>query len=471
MRGKPVVTVTAWTVRGRERFRLGPVGRGDVDGHYAWSVQPGPVHLDPVAEDLLALARAVHLADRAFRRAWDLGARRRCIQVTVHVHDPDLWGTATPLVRDLAGFASFDDWRVEWRRRPVESGDTAAVRERPVRDTVALFSGGLDSLCGAAVLARDCQSPLIVCHSPPGRERMLELLGRVWGAFDRGEFPPRDCVTFRLEVRERDASGRRSMFSEPSRRTRPFFFLALAAAVAVDAGASVIRMSENGALALSLPARADVHGACIARQAHARLLHGFGRLLDAIAPRRRPWQVFNPFARLTKGQCCNLLGPAAHLAAETLSCEYVGRQAAVVRSWKSRHPRRAGKLGDGPQCGLCQPCLARRAALHAAGILDPDRGYFFRARSADQPGAAARLFGRATPPLFRATVPHVANLRQLAHWLLANNEQAFAVRYLPELRALPLPGEPGALTLSECHRLMRHYAREILAFLEPGHGA
>jgi hypothetical protein len=449
-------------------------------GDYLWGHHPAAFPLtDPVALDMLDVVCAVHLADRVVTRRRHLDGFRRHVDLRVPVRRPAVWEGLTDLVEGLVRFATADVWRLEWVKRrerglrlataPVRNG-ARLVGQCPAATVAALFSGGLDSLCGAADLARHPKErPLFVSHSPPGRDTLLELLDGVWQGFGHKGFPPGDGVTFRLQIRERkEGEDRRTQFFEPTRRSRPVFFLGLAGAVAIQAGVPRIRMSENGALALSLPSRADSHGPMIARQAHPYLLRRFAMLLDRLAPSAGGWEVANPFANKTKGECCLLLGKESReLARRTSSCEYLGRQAAVVRHWRKTHRGNAAgrwRLGKGPQCGLCIPCLVRRAALRHAHINDPSEDYFFDAPAllADPPQGREDSW----PPLLRTVLPHLFSLRRFCGQLDTMTEEVFAIRFLPELRLLSDggDGEEGDAVRGS-YRLMKRFAREVLAFL------
>jgi hypothetical protein len=436
-----------------------------VYARYAWSeILPCGQLSHPLALDLVEIVRAIHLADRAVRRSPFLGKRLRRIELTVPVACPSLWRGVGAAVEALANFASADEWRLNFRAKPGDIGRRWS-NERPAAswDVVALFSGGLDSLCGAAYRAERRDRVLFVTHTPPGRERVAELVGDVWKAFGRD---PENAATasFRLQPAERGPSGTRAMFHEHSRRSRPLYFLGLASAVAVDLGVSVIQMSENGALGQSLPYRYDSYGGTLARQAHEYMLAGFASLLDAIVPRRGDWRVENPLNAMTKGEACRLLGPAAPLAVRSVSCEYVGKQAAALRHWKGerRATGPARRLGEGPQCGACLPCVVRRAALLSAGIGDPDSEYFFDARGLRY---WERLSPEDRPALFSRVEGHPFYLRRFCRRVLCMSQCDFCVQFLPELR---LARDPGLKVTKPAvrYKLMRRYAREMLAFLD-----
>ncbi len=283
------------------------------------------------------------------------------------------------------------------------------------------------------------------------------------------ELPTSACVGYRLVVREADRSGKRSMFQEPTRRTRPIFYLALAGATAIAYDVHRVQMSENGALALSFPYRADAHGPSMARQAHTFLLTGFRALLSSLVPNVN-WAVTNPFVDKTKGEACQGLGPAEELTNRSASCEYLGRQRSLLQKWIKYHPKQVRLLGNGPHCGLCVPCIVRRAALKRVKATDPEASYFASApkvlSEVRKRHTALHFFGEKNPPpLINMLVPNVLYMKRHCDWLAAASLSEFAVQYLPELRAnRQLNGGPP-MDLRACHRLTKRYAHEILAYL------
>ncbi len=459
-------------------YRLRRLSHAKKMGNYEWSASwPGHAITNPTAYDMLEIGKAIHLSDRAVRRSLRYGRRTREIHLSIPVLQPRLWRPATPLLESLARFASADIWKIEFT--PLAGHDCPkSPKFESKTGVVALFSGGLDSLCGAAYLAKTCAQPIFVTHSPPGRDSSVSLLQDVWRAFGRKELEAESFVTFRLRGRERNRKGVRSMFQEPTRRTRPFFFLTLACAVALESGVSTIQMSENGAFALSLPIRADAHGALCSRQAHANLLFGFQDLLQTVAPWLGEVRIVNPFAELTKGEeCARYLGNAAALVHRAVSCEYVGRQAAFLRAWKKKHPMLASQfgLGVGPQCGVCLPCLVRRAALYKNRhqVSDLDDLYFFDARRVRDwdPSTQARngyvlsANPNNRPPLYDAAAAHVYHVRQFCARVLQMDKRSFAMQYLPELRLPQLPEFYSEQAVESHYDLVRRFAKELLQFL------
>ncbi|MGH9931845.1 MAG: hypothetical protein ACREA9_21820 [Pyrinomonadaceae bacterium] len=436
-------------------------------GNYLWGYHTTFGDLtDPIALDLLDIGKAVFLADRAFPRSTRLGEQMRRISVSIPVHSVGVWSPAAArLVENIASFVSADDWRIEFRRSKTSSRREQKTPVTPDRKSVvALFSGGLDSLCGAAYLYSEGLKPTFVTHSPPGIKRVRQLLSDLAVKLGSSDLEAETkFASFRLAPVERNKAGVRAMFQEPTRRTRPFFFLTLAGAVALDQGSERIQMSENGALAINLPVRSDAYGARCARQAHAEALRLFELLLRTVCPWASDLRVINPFEDMTKGEAAKLLGSGKSLARKSVSCEYVGKQAATIRAWKQRHPKLRSLIGTGPECGLCVPCLVRRAALKAAKIKDSNSWYFFDARRVtfDERNKTSA----SGVPLYKFVSSNVYFMQRFCTQLTQMSFREFVIQYFPELRLAVRDREHFPRECKRIYKLEQRFGKELMRFL------
>jgi hypothetical protein len=121
-------------------------------GQYTWSYQTTFGELtDPIALDLLDIAKAIFLADRAFPRSRWLGGQTRRLKVVIPVRKVRLWSGVGKLLESITRFVSADEWSIKFKKSTAPlSATTSARKEIDRKSVVALFSGGLDSLCGAA---------------------------------------------------------------------------------------------------------------------------------------------------------------------------------------------------------------------------------------------------------------------------------------------------------------------------------
>ena len=405
------------------------------------------------ARDLLRVGQAAFLADRAFRRGRRLGQRTRDLRVVVPVEDPKLWGSLAERINGLAGFVSQDRWQFEFVRQ-----SAARMRKRAnpgvgANACVSLFSGGLDSLCGAAAALRRGDAPIFVTHVPPGGERVAATVAKLREALGP-KTPEAGFVGFQFQASDRTREGERSRYPERTRRTRPMLYLCLARAVALECRVSRIYLNENGVLAINLPFQPHLNGALVSRHAHPETLRRFESLLREVWDGRESPAVTNPFASHTKGEQLAILGPALPLAQKTISCEYAGQQVKRVRGWLKDRRR---SYEDVVECGLCYPCLVRRAAMRFGGAPESAGHYAFDVgRSLGSPT------GYRDYPLYTFVEPNARDLRDFCERMRRLSPSEFVVRYAAQLALAVESGGGGSKAVYE---LYRRFAAEAGAIL------
>ena len=325
-------------------------------------------HLDGRLADLVELAAFVYAADGAVgREGWARdGVERwhRSFRLEVGVRDPAFWNgaEASALLCRMLNFLSDDTWDMSFhplRSTPATQGYLDLGRNtpegwpfsRPAR--VIMFSGGLDSLTGAAEMAEQGESLLLVSHrsTPNLDSRQAKLLDRMQAAYPR--------VVIRrvgVWVNKATAVGGR----EYTQRTRSFLFWALGLAVGQSVQAGGVRFFENGVISLNLPVADQVQGGRASRTTHPLVLSAMQELSALIAG--RPFAVDNPYIFDTK--------------ADVVRRALALRQPDLIRSTCSCTRTRIQR-GQGWHCGCCSQCIDRRLACLAAGAAehDPEMDY------------------------------------------------------------------------------------------------
>lgn len=305
------------------------------------------------AADLVDVAAAVQFVDRSVRRpprlaTGDSWSRELCVQIGVR--DVDRWSAVSSELTSLLTWLTDDQWQLEFTARAAPGRRGESVRflfdSPPEGDSVALYSGGVDSIAGlSADLVAERRPVLVSALSIPrlGRSQKLTLDALVRGI---GRSVQRVPVRFYL---------RRGVAVENSQRARGFGFLALAASLAAVSRLDEIRVYENGVGAINLPytpAQAGAHGT---RAMHPETLGRAGALFSKVLD--APIRVTNPCQMLTKAQMCERLPVEAHEAI------------AMSHSCDTAFSHRASSI---PDCGECTSCLLRRQSLWAAGLSDLD---------------------------------------------------------------------------------------------------
>jgi 7-cyano-7-deazaguanine synthase in queuosine biosynthesis len=327
--------------------------------------------LAPISSDLLDVALATYVADRLSPRVGVRKSRRlrnwkRVIHLTVSVRRLEIW-KRSDVVESLAHVLQFftdDVWQLNFvrRRAPGRLSETqnylfANPLPKPVG--VALFSGGLDSFCGAVQQMSECSrhSFAFVSGVTNSRQRFEQREQIKAISREVGRQVCHVTIPFGLKWHGKSSRG---FGEEASQRTRGFLFLTLGAVTAIAAGASELSIFENGIGAINLPYDASQVGSFNSRAVHPLALLRMGEFLTTLRGKEFVFQ--SPFLFQTKGEMC------CHPTVQSLSA-YIPRTFSC-----DGFPVHARKK---PQCGSCTSCLLRRLSLQSAGLskFDPANGY------------------------------------------------------------------------------------------------
>lgn len=332
--------------QGRLVWPLTPGTTKTVRSDLAWNLSPLP-GATPAVADLVHLAAGAYMADRSTPRGQRFS---RDIALRVAVHAPDLWtADLVAQVEELLGWLTGDTWEITTSDAPdIDFADTLA--QDPSNDAVSLLSGGLDSFLGAIHLREDGSHPLFVGHKDLATSiRAAQTRVHMWLAKSY------DPIASYTQIGLSQAIKRK----EPSSRSRSFMFLSLGIAVAVSNNSHEVIVPENGYTGINLPLRPNRGGALSTRSTHPETFRRVAELLNGLGI---DVAITNPFEWLTKGEAMGLVRDAKppkgwiETAAGTLSCGKLGG------NWFSGSPNL--------NCGLCVPCMVRRATFLAADVPD-----------------------------------------------------------------------------------------------------
>jgi hypothetical protein len=301
--------------------------------------------------DVIVLATHVQAADTHISRdsesqdgwTWE-------IRIVVPVSDVARWNSAIPVLQRLLNFLTGDRWTVQFRPRPEGFEQTVPARLRqlipPPVDSLSLFSGGLDSLIGAIDMLAQGHVPLLVSHAGDGATS--DAQNTLFQALKKN-YPKQNFDRLRIWM---DFRGWGVRGVQPEKTTRGRSFLFFSAGVLAGTGfrqSFILRVPENGLIALNVPLDPLRVGAFSTRTTHPFYIARWNELLDVLGIAGR---IENPYWDKTKGEmvagCANstLL---ASLAPKSLSCA---------------SPTKGRWLGKPTgHCGFYLPCLIRRAAL------------------------------------------------------------------------------------------------------------
>jgi 7-cyano-7-deazaguanine synthase in queuosine biosynthesis len=328
------------------------------DGNIAWGFKlngkAATVALRAHERDLFDLAAMVYVADELVPRSSGVDLWTREINLALPVAERASWEAAEPALTQCLGFLSGDVYRFEWLDRPktVPKGAIHKLRLRPGHDVVCLFSGGVDSLLGAAALLAEGRRVLLVGHHA---DRITSSAQRDLFAMLRQKYPGQASL---LQVYLEQSRKRRQRYALPdkveiSHRTRSFLFLVAGAIAASSTGIESVYIPENGLIALNSPLGPSRRGTLSTRTTHPRYLDLFKAAVTELGYTTR---VENPFVHQSKTDMIQAVAdPDIRIALQrSVSCAHAGNL------WR-----------ESPaftHCGYCVPCLYRRAAFLGAGL-------------------------------------------------------------------------------------------------------
>lgn len=359
----------------------------------------------PRAVELYHLALLAYTADTRIPRKLAFNKWERDVCLCLPVVNPKPWLAVRELVMDLLSFLTGDHWNVEffpsYRNRPLRDVKAWRRGAPPRTDSVALFSGGLDSFIGVSDLLASGTRPLLVghCDSPLTSAMQTALAATLRSKYSAAK------PLLQFWIKPPELVGR-----EDTTRGRSFLFFALAtlAAAGMPRPARLV-VPENGFIALNAPLTSARLGALSTRTVHPYTVTRYRELLKAL---RLPVTLETPYALVTKGEMLEQGADQAFLrssAAQSMSCA---------------HPTAGRWQGLGPKhCGRCVPCLIRRASLHRVG-LDKASDYV----------TDVLTVGRQTP-----------NLQDVRAFLTAIERGNALAPEIAVLRSGPIPTEAGSL--------------------------
>ena len=306
--------------------------------------------LPPAVADLLEVAGAIHVIDRAVRRPTlcaGIGSWSREFEVVIGVRDVERWNR--PEVRtsltELLAWLTDDSWAIEFTNRAASAVPAECVQflfpSNADVDSVALFSGGVDSVAGLALAHQDGRRPMLL--SAQSNRRMMAGQIEVLDALRTraGIEPAHVGVDLYLDhVRSPEAS----------QRARGFGFLSLGAALLELIGENELLVFENGVGAINLPYSAAQAGAHGTRAMHPATLSRAAELFSLLFD--RAVRVSNPNQFRTKAEMCGALPKDVQLLLP------------LARSCDTAYATRLSP----DSCGACTSCLLRRQALIAVGL-------------------------------------------------------------------------------------------------------
>lgn len=330
-------------------------GQVSVGGYTRHLIKKTHLEISPQAWDFLSIALSIVAADFSDLRAKSADGWTRTLELHIAVQDPVFWNAQARALEAALRFLTTDMWTFVFHSGGY--GPPAQLQAfHPREDSVALLSGGMDSLIGTIDLVSQGRNPYAVSQ------------------IVRGDGQKQDDFAQSLELPRIGLNhvARSPGLQEPSQRARSIVFLAFGLAVATSLdryhqGDRVpLYICENGFIAINPPLTVTRLGSLSTRTAHPEYLGRLQQIFDAAGINV---QIQNPYALKTKGE----------MMAGCLN-QHLLKQHAVTSTSCGRFQRFGYK-----HCGRCVPCQVRRASFMRWGEVRDSTPYVYDNLSIDTP--------------------------------------------------------------------------------------
>lgn len=320
-----------------------------------------------VAFDFFFVSAIVYGIDNLLNRhKYSIDGWAREIEVCFPVNNLQIWSTNQVRLEKILTFLTGDYWSISFSQ---QSGinlfkDKAKRWHSKIPSYnldeysfASLFSGGLDSLVGVIDGLHNLvvnEKGLLISHfdsSSPGANSDQEKIEALF----RSRTETRNKYNWLQSIVSLDNQDNsfNELSKESSFRSRSLLFIGIGVfCVEHLPNCDVLTIPENGTISLNYPLTPSRTSTLSTRTTHPYYLAELQIFLSNIGLNTR---LFNPYSNFTKGelvancQNSNLLRSSYLLS---VSCGKRGRK----MHWDNKEGT--------SHCGICMPCLYRRAALH-----------------------------------------------------------------------------------------------------------
>lgn len=323
----------------------------------------GKQSMEYIYEDLFIIGLSVFALDKRISRSLFDDAWTREIEVSIPVLEKNKWDRTCDKWNELLSFLTGDIWKIKFRSTSAEYGFHKNANRSKIDisgcDCVSLFSGGLDSFCGAIKLLEDGKSPVLVGHNEYPKLRYIQenMVKDFRSNYDSQSI---SFLGFTAGARTpKNIEGEPLRKTENTSRGRSLLFLCAAISIAGIMGEDTpVYIPENGFIGLNISLTNSRKGSCSTRTTHPFFLEGLSEILGEVGIHNR---IENFFAYKTKREIVNLIAETQSFKnnyMNTISCSHP----CVARY------NRTGSREYPVNCGFCYPCLIRKASLQDVEI-------------------------------------------------------------------------------------------------------
>ena len=299
------------------------------------------------ALDFTIIAMAVVAADKAVLRKKSADGWTRKIELCIYLHDAPKWRQEKRKLEEMLRFLSGDFWVLNINALP-ESLVPQKKYDLRQQDCICLLSGGMDSLVGAIDLHEEGRNPLFVSQTVRGDAEHQREYAMQFGI--------NNLCQWSNNIKKKGES-------EISTRARSMvcFAFALLASCGIDCnaqGRKELFVPENGYISLNMPLDPLRTGSLSTKTTHPVYMKAMQEIWNDVGINI---DFVLPYKYKTKGEVlmdCKNQDLMKKLIFGSTSCGKYQR--------KLQH------------CGVCVPCLVRRAAFLKNNLCDVTEGGYFK---------------------------------------------------------------------------------------------
>lgn len=324
-----------------------------------------------VAFDFFFISSLVYGIDNLLERhQYSIDGWARDIEVSFPVNNLQVWNDRRSEFSSLLTFLTGDYWNIAFE----QIGNITLFTDKAKRwkskvpsynledyDFASLFSGGLDSLVGVIdglTSLNQNKKGLFLSHfdsSSPGansdQERIVQYFRQENELYDKYNW-----IQTIVALNNQDAHGN-ELIKESSFRSRSLLFIGIGLfCVETLPNCNILTIPENGTISLNYPLTPSRTSTLSTRTTHPYYIKELQTLINGTG---LSTELYNPYQSQTKGELvenCSNLVILRDTYALSVSCGKRGRK----MHWDTKSGTH--------HCGICMPCIYRRAALHKLNL-------------------------------------------------------------------------------------------------------
>lgn len=310
---------------------------------------PYAISVNSEIRDFFFITCSVYGIDRFVnRKQHSVDGWSRELNVSFPVSELKIWNSVKNDLEELFSFLTGDYWKIDFYK----SDFINPVFDLPIDfkekyKQLNLFSGGLDSLIGAIdfLSTHSKDKILLASHYDPQMKGPLSdqnvLLNKLKTKYSElfAHVPSIKVTLAKTTVKR-----------ETTFRSRSILFIGIALLISQGKGVSEIIVPENGSVSLNYPLSSSRRTSCSTRTTHAFVLDKTNIVLSKL---NIISNIYNPYEFKTKGEMvdnCKDIKFLKQIIGFSNSCGKRGHRA----HWQDL---------NASHCGICMPCIYRRASL------------------------------------------------------------------------------------------------------------